>query len=82
MEPSLRPKNLRAGVAVPPAPVRVPIQGHLPRKSCHSRLSANDKGDNEMMPGAVLRNPNICLTAEKTPGKSQLGDRLMRLCDQ
>ena len=44
---------------------------------------ANDNGDNEMMSVDVHRSPGICLTAEENPGKSQLGDRLMKgLCDQ
>ena len=37
-------------------------------------LVVNYKRDNEII---------ICLTAEENPGKSQLGDRLMKgLCDQ
>ena len=44
---------------------------------------ADDKGDNETIPGAAHRSPAICLTAEENPEKSQLGDRLMKgLCDQ
>ena len=39
---------------------------------------ANDKGDNEMIPGAVHRSPGICLMAEENPRKPQLGDRLMK----
>ena len=35
---------------------------HLPRVSCQSRLSANDKGDNEMISWAVHRSPGICWT--------------------
>ena len=43
----------------------------------------NDKGDNEMILGAVHRSPDICLTAEENPRKPQLGDRLMKgLYDQ
>ena len=34
---------------------------HLLRLSHQSRLSANDKGDNEVKPGAVLRSPSIYL---------------------
>ena len=34
---------------------------------------ANDKGDNEMILGAVHRSPAICLTAKETPRKPQLG---------
>ena len=36
---------------------------------------SDDKGDNEMILGAVHRSPGICLTAEKNPSKPQLGDR-------
>ena len=50
-----------ASVSVPLAPIRVPSQSHLPRVSCWSRLSADDKGDNEMLPEAVHRSPGICL---------------------
>ena len=36
-----------------------------------------------MIPGAVHRSPDICLTAEKNSRKPQLEDRLMKgLCDQ
>ena len=43
MEP--RPKNLKASVAVPPAPVRVPSQ--RPLAPGQTGPSANDKGNNE-----------------------------------
>ena len=44
---------------------------------------ANDKGDNEMILGAVHRSPGICRTAEDNPRKPQLGGRLVKgLCDQ
>ena len=42
---------------------------------------ANDKGekgDNEIILGAVYRSPGICLTAEEKPRKPQLGNRLMK----
>ena len=66
-------------MAVPPAPVQVPSQKQLAQSVT---LVANDKDDNEMMPGAVHRSPDICLTAEENPGKPQLGDRLIKgLCD-
>jgi hypothetical protein len=45
---------------------------HLPRMS---RMSANDKGDNEMTLGAVYRSPGIYLTDEENPRTPQLGDR-------
>ena len=41
-------------------------------------LVANDKGDSEMIPGAVHRSPGICRTAEEYPAKPQVGDRLMK----
>jgi hypothetical protein len=47
-------------------------KGHLARQS---RLSANDKGDNEMIPGAVHRTPCIYLTVKEHRRKPQLGDR-------
>ena len=50
-------------------------QGHLPRVSRQSCLSANDKGGNGMIPGAVLRATGIYLTAEENPRKLQLGDK-------
>jgi hypothetical protein len=40
-----------------------------------SRLSANDKGDNEMIRGAVHKYRSIYLTSEYNPGKPQLGER-------
>ena len=46
------------------------IKGHLPRASLQSN---NDKGDNEMISGAVHRSPGIYLTAEEDPRKPQLG---------
>ena len=38
----------------------------------------NDKGDNVMILGAVHRSPGICLTAEASPRKLQLGDSLIK----
>ena len=46
--------------------------------SRQTRLSANDKGDNEMIATAVHRSHDICFTAEENPGKPQLGDRPMK----
>ena len=46
--------------------------------SHQSHLLANDKGDNEVKPGAMHRFPGIYLMAEENPGKSQLGDNLMK----
>ena len=69
-------------MAVLPAPVRVPSQRPLAPSVASVTSVANDKGDNEMILGAVLRSPGICVTAEENPRKPQLGDRLMKvLCD-
>ena len=65
----LRPKNLSVSVAVPPAPVRVPSQRPLSPSVASVTSVANDKGDNEMILGAVHRSPGIFLTAEETPRK-------------
>ena len=66
-------------MTVPPIPVRVPSQRPLaPRVTSVT----NDKGGNEIIPGAVHRCPSSCLMAEVNPGKPQLGDRLLKgLCD-
>ena len=70
----LRPKKLSA------APVRVPSQRPLAPTVASV---ANDEGDNEMVLRAVHRSPGICLTAQETPRKPHLEDRLMKeLCDQ
>ena len=72
----MRPKKLYANVAVPPIPVLVPSQWPL---APSVTSVATDKGDNEMIPGAVHRSPGIYLAAEKHPGKPQLEDRRWRL---
>ena len=70
-------------MAVPAAFVRVPRQWPLALSIISVTSVANDKDDNEMILGAVDISPGICLTAEETPRKPQLGDRLMKgLCDQ
>ena len=79
----LRPEKLHACVTVTATPVRVPRQ--QPLAPCVTSVTsvANNKGDNEMIPGPVHRSPGTCFTAEENPGKNQLGDRLMKeLCDQ
>ena len=79
----LRPKKLLVIAAVPPAPVQVPSKRPLAPSVASVASIANDKGDNEMILGAVYRSPGICLTAEENPKKPQLGDRMMKgLCDQ
>ena len=52
-------------MAVPPAPVRVPSQRPLATSITFVTSVANDKGDNEMIPGAVHRSPDIGLRAEE-----------------
>ena len=44
-------------------------KGHLSLASRQSRLSANDKGDNWVILGAVNRSSGIYLMAEQNPGK-------------
>ena len=48
--------------------------GHLLRMSRQSRLSANDKGDNEVIPGIVNRSPGYYLIAGEDPERLQLGN--------
>ena len=61
------------------APVR--ISGQSPLAPSVTSV-ANDKCDNEMIPGAVHRSPGICLKAEEILRKPQLGDHLIKgLCD-
>ena len=47
----LRPKKLSVSVAVPPAPVRVPIQRPLAQSVASLTSVANDTDDNEMILG-------------------------------
>ena len=83
MEPWAAAKKALASVAVAPAPVRVPSQRPLAPRVASFTSVANDKGDNEMILGAVHISPGICLTAEENPGKPRLGERIMKgLCDQ
>ena len=56
MEPWTVAKKLSVSGTVPPAPVRVPIQRPLAPSVASV---ANDKGDNEMILGAVHRSPPI-----------------------
>ena len=77
MEPSAAARKA-ASVAVPPAPIRVPSQKPLSPSVASVTSVANDKGDNEMILGAVHRFAGICLTAEENLRKPQLGDRLMK----
>ena len=52
---SMRPKKLSVSVAVPPAPVRVSSQRPIAPSVASVTSVANDKGDNEMIPGTVHR---------------------------
>ena len=65
MESWAAAKNLSVSVAVPPAPVRVPSQRPLAPSDVSVTSVANDKGDNEMILGAVHRSLGICLTAKE-----------------
>ena len=70
-------------MTVPLATVQVPSQRPLAQSVTSVTTVANDKGDNEMIPGVVHRSHGICLMAEENPGKPQLGDCLMNgLYDQ
>ena len=52
-------KKLSVSVAGPPAPVRVPSQRPLAPSFASVTSVVNDKGDNEMILGAVHRSPSI-----------------------
>ena len=68
---------------MPPAPVRVPSQKPIAPSATFVMSVAIENGDNKMIPRAVHRSPDICLTAEEYPEKPQLGDRQNKgLCDQ
>ena len=54
------------------------LSGFLAPSVASVTAVANDKGDNEMIRGAVYRSPGICLTAEENTRKPELGDRLMK----
>ena len=41
--------------------------GYLPRVSCQSHLSINDKDEIKVKPGALHRSPGIYPIAEETP---------------
>ena len=54
---------------MPSAPVWV-HQRPLAPSVASIKPVANDKDDNEMIPGAVYRSPGICLKAEEIPIKT------------
>ena len=67
-------KKLNASVAVPPAPVRVPSQRPLAPSVTSGTSVANDKGNNEIIPGQCTDFLALPLAEE---------NRLMKgLCDQ
>ena len=65
MEPWAAAKETLVSVAVPPAPVRVISQRPLALSVASVTRVANDKGDNEMILGAVHRSPGIYFTAKE-----------------
>ena len=67
MEPWAAAKKLLVSGTVPPVPVRVPNRKSLAPSVALVTSVASNKGDNEMILGAVHRSPGICLTAEDTP---------------
>ena len=66
-------------VAVSPAPVRVPSQWPLAQMS---RLSAKDKDDNDIIPGAVHRFPGIYIIAEDNARKTSAKRSTMKVVRQ
>ena len=58
-------KKLLLSVALPPAPGQVPSQRPFALSVASFMSVANDKGDNEMILGAVHRSPGIYLTAKE-----------------
>ena len=65
-------------MVVPPAPVWFPRQRPLVPSAMSVTSVANDKGNNEMIPGAVHRSPGIFLKTAENPVKHHVGDRLMK----
>ena len=53
------------------------FKNQFPRVLRHSRLSVNDKGNNEMIPRVLHRSRGIYLTTQDNLRKPQLGDRLI-----
>ena len=70
MEPwTTAKKKLFVSVALPSAPVRVPSQRPFTPSVASVTLVANDKGDNEMILGAVHRSPGIFLITDENTRK-------------
>ena len=63
----LRPKKLQASVAVPAAPVRVPSQRPLAPSVASVTSFANDKGDDQIILGAVKELLAFTLQLRETP---------------
>ena len=66
-------------MAVPPATIRVPSQRPLASSVASVTSVANDKGDNEMILGAVHRSPGICLTAEENSGHNKVVNYILHI---
>ena len=62
----LRPNKLNTSLSVSPAALRVPSQRSLPQLS---RVPANGKSDNEMIPGVMHRSVGIYLMAEENSAR-------------
>ena len=64
---------------MPPAP----SQRELSPSVASVTSVADNKGDNEMILGAVHRPPGICIAVDESLGEPQLGNRVMKgPCDQ
>ena len=63
-------------VSVPAAPVRIPSQRPLPPRVASVTSVANDKGDNEMILGAVHR--SSVLQLRKTPARIPSDEGVVR----
>ena len=63
----LWPKKIQASVAYHQIPSGFLANGHFPLVSRQSRLSPNDKVDNEVIPEYMHRYPGIYLTVEENP---------------
>ena len=65
MEPWAPARKILASVEMPRAPARFLANGHLSLVSRQSCMSVIDKSDNEMIPGAMHRSPDIYFITEE-----------------
>ena len=72
MEPWAPARKILASVEMPRAPARFLANGHLSLVSRQSCMSVIDKSDNEMIPGAMHRSPDIYLTLQIQEKNSNL----------